>query len=397
MYRKKLLCLLLACVCIVGAVSVQAVEVDCDVSYCFTPEDFSDDNTLKGICVTGLPDSNSGSILLGARVIQVGDILTTDQVKAMTFIPLKTETDQVACITYLPIYEDRVETAATMTLTIRGKKDQPPVAQDQAIETYKNLPNSATLTVSDPEGKTLTYTVTRQPKRGQVEIGEDGTFTYTPKKNKVGVDSFVYTATDPAGNVSREATVTINILKPSNPTQYTDTWNSNCRFEAEWLKNTGLFVGQQVGGQILFDENAPVSQGEFLALAIQVLGIPVDDTQITDVYGENTPAWLKPYLAAALRSGLTAGLPSFSADEAIIGAQVAVMLQNALDLTVSAAATEETKDSSVPQWAQVAVTAMQENGIPIAADRSMTRGEMAMLLYRISKIAADAPGLKMFQ
>lgn len=397
MYRKKLLCLLLTCMCIVSAISVHAAEVDCDASYCFTAEDFSDDDTLTGICVTGLPDKNTGSILLGTRVIQVGDILTKDQVKAMTFVPLETETDQVACITYLPIYENRVETTATMTISIRGKKDQPPVAQDQALETYKNLPNSAPLTASDPEGKALTYTVTRQPKRGQVEIAEDGTFTYTPKKNKVGVDSFVYTVTDPAGNVSREATVTINILKPSNATQYADTWNSNCRFEAEWLKNTGLFVGQQVGGQMLFDENAPVSQGEFLALAIRVLGIPVEDQQITDVYGENTPAWLKPYLAAALRSGLTAGMPSFSVGEAITGAQVAVMLQNALDLTVSAAATEGQNDASIPQWAQNAVAAMQENGIPISSAKPMTRGEMAVLLYRISKIVADAPGLKMFQ
>lgn len=73
-----------------------------------------------------------------------------------------------------------------------------------------------------------------------------GGFTYTPKKNKVGVDSFTYTATDPAGNVSREATVTIQILKSS--AEYTDTETASYRFEAEWLRNTGIFQGESLAG-----------------------------------------------------------------------------------------------------------------------------------------------------
>ena len=45
---------------------------------------------------------------------------------------------------------------------------------------------------------------------------------------------FTYTATDPAGNVSREATVTVDILKPTDARQYTDTVGQECRFAAEW-------------------------------------------------------------------------------------------------------------------------------------------------------------------
>ena len=65
------------------------------------------------------------------------------------------------------------------------------------METYKNLPNKGKLKVTEPEGEHMVFTVVRQPKRGQVVINEDGSFEYTPKKNKVGVDSFTYTATDP--------------------------------------------------------------------------------------------------------------------------------------------------------------------------------------------------------
>jgi VCBS repeat-containing protein len=43
------------------------------------------------------------------------------------------------------------------------------------------LPNEGKLKVTDPEGQAMTYTVLRQPKRGTVEIREDGSFVYTPK------------------------------------------------------------------------------------------------------------------------------------------------------------------------------------------------------------------------
>lgn len=398
MFKKKFLCLLLVCACALGCIGgAAAAEVDCDAEYCFNQEDFSGEESISGICITGLPDAETGTVMLGKRVICIGDILTAGQVEQMTFVPLKTESDVQATITYLPIFENRVESSATMTISIRGKKDQAPVAEDQGLETYKNLANSAPLRANDPEGQELTFTITRQPKRGTVQIFENGQFTYTPKKNKVGVDSFTYTATDPAGNVSREATVTVTILKPGDGAQYSDTLGSGCRFEAEWLKNTGLFVGQQVDGKLIFDENAEVSQGQFLAMAVKLLGIPVDESLTTSAYGQDVPLWLQPYLAAALRSGFTAGLDSFDPSENLTGAQAAVMLQNALDLSVSVAAEDMGKDDSIPSWAEAAVTAMQENGIDIHAGSVMTRGEMAILLYQISKLAKEAPGLQMYQ
>ena len=397
MFKKQWLCLLLVAACTFGCIGVAAAEVDCDAKYCFTQEDFTQEEGLRGICVTALPDAASGTVMLGTRAIQVGDILTAEQVQNMTFLPLSTESDTQATITYLPIFQDRVEEAATMTISIRGKKNTPPVVQDQTLETYKNIPNSAFLKASDPEGATLIFTVTRQPKRGTVQIDESGNFTYTPKKNKVGVDSFTYTATDPDGNVSREATVTVTILKPGQTEQYADTTGSNCRFEAEWLKNTGLFTGQQVNGQLIFDEDAPMSQGQFLAVAVKLLGIPVDEAVDTTVYGDDVANWLKPYLAAALRSGLTAGVDSFQPNETMTGAHAAVMLQNALDLTVKVDASTDGKEDGTTHWAASAMAVMAENGIDLNAVGTMTRGEMAILLYQISKLAQDAPGLKLYQ
>lgn len=402
MFRNRFVCLVLALACLLlCSGSVLAAEVDCDATYCFTAADFSQsEQPLCGICITALPDGDSGAVLLGTRVLQPGDILTADQVAQMTFAPLRTQEDTQASVSYLPIYENRVDRAATMTIAIRGKEDKAPVAQDSAVETYKNLPNEGKLKVTDPEGEALTYTLMRMPKRGMVELREDGSFLYTPKKNKVGVDSFTFTATDPAGNVSREATVTIQILKPTDARQYADTANTSCRFTAEWMRNTGLFEGEKVNGQLCFGPQKNVSREQFMAMLVQLLDIPTEDAVYTGMDAD-VPDWLKPYLAAAARSGLTAGLPeSEETDAPVTGAEAAVMLQNALDLTVNQQALEtaaEQTDEDVPVWAASSLTVMADNGIALPANEVLTRADVAQVLYQASQLAVTAPGTAVFR
>ena len=366
MFRIRFFPLLLAVCCVLGlALPAGAAEVDCDSVYCFSQEDFSDSDAFAGICITGLPDS--GAILLGTRVIQAGDILTADQASQMTFSPLRTELDAVAEVSYLPIFDDHVADAAVMTIGIRGKENQAPVAEDFAAETYKNLANTGKLKVTDPEGEPMTFTITRQPKRGTVTIAEDGTFTYTPKKNKVGIDSFVYTATDSAGKVSREATVTITILKPTEATQYTDTAGRDCRFAAEWMKHTGIFVGENLAENPCFSPDKEVTRGEFVTMLVKALDIPTDDSLTAAGYADDIPEWLQPYLAAAMRAGLTAGLTdqeTFGADIAITRAEAAAMVEIALDSS-------------------------DEEVFADLTDAPLTRGDAAQVLYQAAKAVEE--------
>lgn len=386
---RKILAMALGALCLWGAfLPAQAAEVACDSVYCFSDSDFSQVEGLTGVCITGLPDPARGTVLLGTRVVRPGDILSVGQLQGLTFQPLRTESDRTVQVTYLPIYENTVASAATMTISIRGREDKAPAAQDQLLETYKNLPNSGILKATDPEGEALTFSIIRGPKRGQVQLGENGSFTYTPKKNKVGTDSFTYTATDPAGKVSRQATVTVQILKPSDKQTYTDTVGSDCRFAAEWMKHTGLFVGEEVGGQLCFQPDKPVNRGEFMAMLVKTLDIPVDKDAGFTGFTDQAPEWLRPYLAAALRAGLTAGWPHgevFGAQEGISGAEAAVLIQNALDLSLTTDAVYgKENDGELPAWAQNAINAMTDNGFFLTADQ-LTRGEAAKLLYQVSR------------
>ena len=401
MKAKKIISMAAAlCALLLLATGAYAAQVDGGEVYCFTSQDFSENEQLRGICITGLPDPTVGTMMLGNRVLQEGDILTSEQIAQMTFFSLRTTQDAEASVEYLPIYENRVDRETAMVLQVRAKEDKAPVAEDFAIETYKNLPNEGKLKVADPEGQAMTYTLLRSPKRGEVTVHEDGTFVYTPKKNKVGVDSFTYTATDPAGNVSREATVTVQILKPTDARQYTDTMGSGCRFEAEWMRNTGLFVGERIGGQDCFRPDKEVSRGEFITMVVKTLDIPLEEGSFASL-GEDVPQWLRPYLAAALRSGLISQWPqetedTFDADAPITGSEAAVMLQSALQLPVDTEVLQTFSQDDAPDWAVEALAVMAENGVSISGSENLTRANVAKLLYKVSRLAATAPGLKVF-
>lgn len=400
MYRKCSLFLALALLLL--PMTAFAAEVDCDAIYCFTSTDFesSEKQALTGVCITELPKPEAGTVFLGKRVLQKGDILTTSQLSQLTFSPLMTANDHIAQISYLPIYENRVEDAATVTISIRGKADHPPVAQDFSLETYKNLAVDGMLKVSEPEGQEMTYTLVRGPKRGAVEISTDGTFVYTPKKNKVGVDSFTYCATDPSGNASRVATVTVQILKPTDSKQYSDTQNTACRFTAEWLRHTGIFTGDSVNGQLCFRPTETVSRGEFLSMLVKALEIPLEDTTTLSL-PEDTPKWMQPYLAAALRSGLTAGWTDMEhLNEAITGAEAAVMLQNALDLAITKDALTAKSTASedvVPAWAAVSLSVLEDNGIYVSATGTLNRSDVSQILYEASHLAARSAGAAVYR
>ena len=107
-----------------------------------------------------------------------------------------------------------------------------------------------------------------------------------------------------------------------------------------------------------------------------------------------------------MRSGLTTGLPkteagSFASDEPITGAEAAVMLQNALDLSISQETLEamesEGISQEIPVWAAVSLTAMAENGVALGNTDTVTRGDLAMILYQVDQLAPTAPGTAVFR
>ncbi len=328
--------------CLVPA-AAQEVTVDSTALFCFSAEDFTALAEDDGVFILSVPNPSVATVRYGSRAIRAGDALPKEALGQLT-LDTHCQTKQDVSISYYTVSDGNVTAAKELKLSILPAKNEPPTAQNGKLETYKNIANTGTLQASDPEGRPLTYNLVKEPKRGTVAIAEDGTFTYTPKKNKVGVDSFVYTAADPAGKVSREATVTITILKPADETQYTDTAGKDCRFAAEWMRQTGIFTGETVGENPCFSPERQVTRGEFVTMLVKALDIPVDEEVTQTGYADEVPQWLQPYLAAAVRWGLTEGLENqqvFEADTPITAAEADVLLKNALNREESCISPEE--------------------------------------------------------
>ena len=86
-----------------------------------------------------------------------------------------------------------------------------PVAENLELETRRGVPLHGALTARDPEGDAVGYLISTWPRKGTLQLGEDGRFVYLPRERKSGRDYFGYRAVDAEGNVSQEATAIIRI------------------------------------------------------------------------------------------------------------------------------------------------------------------------------------------
>lgn len=363
--------------------------------YCFSTEDLTMEESSLGIVVTGVPEDAMGSVFLGTRKIVAGDVLTREQAQQLTFVPV-TGAEGDADITCMSITPDGLGSEAQMTLSIGSGKNKAPTAQDSEFETYKNIAAPVPLSVQDPENEPLTVTIVSEPKRGTVDVAEDGTVTYTPNENKVGKDSFTYTVTDPAGNVSEEATVRIRILKPSDKETYQDMDGDPAELAAMWMKETGLYRGNSVAGELLFSPDETVTRGEFTAMCVALTQAQPELLETGFIDGDDMPLWLQPYVGAALKCGYLSGIPTenglaMEATDPIRQGEAAVMLAKVLNLPESEDQTVLALEDSLPAWAASAVASVQDAGLEDLSDTAapLTRRDAAMLLYSAWNLAKN--------
>ena len=378
--------------------AAQVRTVDPTAQFCFSQDDFTS-AAADGIFLTSVPQETLATVRYGSRVLKAGDALPTEALGDLT-LEAKCVTAQEVTIGYCTLSDGVLSGVQELTLSILPKEDQPPTAEDGSLETYKNIAGSGTLSAADPEGKPLTYNLVKEPKRGSVELHEDGTFTYTPDKNKVGKDSFTYTVTDSGGNTSEEAKISIEIRKPTDKATYADMDGDPDAFYAMWLKEAGLFTGATVGGNLCFEPEKTVSRGEFLVMVMKLVDAQADETGLTSGFSDEaaTPVWLQPYIVSALGSGMISGVSSedgvvFRPEAALSRAEAAVMLQNVLQLPAPTAKTvfSETDAAAVPAWAADATAALSAAGISLgdtAQADAITRREVAKLLYEVSNLIA---------
>jgi VCBS repeat-containing protein len=94
--------------------------------------------------------------------------------------------------------------------------NEPPVAGDDAVLTYRNetVTFNPLANDSDPDGSIVAGSVAiiNPPLRGIAVANEDGTITYQPNPDYFGEDSFTYQVRDNGGALSNVASVNVRVI-----------------------------------------------------------------------------------------------------------------------------------------------------------------------------------------
>lgn len=270
-----------------------------------------------------------------------------------------------------------------------------PIAENLEITTYRDTSVGGKLKAVDPDGGQISFQITTDPTKGTIELSEDGSFVYTPNKGKKGKDYFGYKATDSDGNSSSEATVIIKIEKQKSAVRYTDMEGSSAAYAAALLAEKDLFVGECLGGQYVFNEDAPVTRGEFLTMCLKLNDFDILSGVVTTGFADDKdiPEYQKPYVSTALLTGVVSGYSNgrntavFSSDSGVKYSEAAVMLSRSMNLTDVNA---DNYDVGAPAWAAQACANLSACRITDyssgVSEDSLSRGECAKLLAEAIRV-----------
>ena len=361
----------------------------------FIPRDGSLDD-LAGITIHTLPDPGTGQLSVGDLALSPGCALETSALSGLRFQIARTPSVSSASFTFTPTFSSGQQGEdATVTLYFLTEENQPPVARNMELTTYKNVAITSYFDAVDAAGDTLTFQLTSTPARGSVELAQDGSsrFVYTPYENKTGKDSFTYVAIDSAGNTSPEATVSLRIEKPGTSVTYADLEGDPAHKAAIRLAEEGIYVGRRLGNSYFFEPEQPVTRAQFLSMAMDVAGLEeLEGVTLTGFSDDaSIPSWAKGAVSAALMAGAIqggrdeSGAPVFGADQVVTRGEATVMLNNLLE--ISDVPVEVFSPEGTGHWAAQAAANLSASGVirPEAAGASqlsqaLTLGQAAEML-----------------
>ena len=244
-------------------------------------------------------------------------------------------------------------TAALLALPGEAFADgSAPVAQNLELSTYRNVTVSGKLSAFDSENDVVMFEITTPPVKGSVELSDDGSFIYTPNKDKKGRDYFGYKALDAEGNRSQEATVIIKIEKQKKPVDYADMDGLAGEYYAAALSEAGIFTGENICGRYCFYPERTVTRGEFVSMCSRASGEPIVGSGMSTGLSDDAdiPDWMKSYVMASVMCGQEYENEVFDADEGIERTEALLLLNNALGINdVSYLLPEEAISSEASQ------------------------------------------------
>ena len=156
---------------------------------------------------------------------------------------------------------------------------QLPTVQNINLEGVEDTPITFTLLGTDPQGLSLTYSISTQPENGNVVINNT-VGTYTPNANYNGSDTFYYLASNSGGN-SNIGTVAINIAAVDDEP---NTMDVNVTTDEDNAVSITLQAEEYDGDNIEFNITGNPSNGTVTISGSTATYTPNQDWNGTDTF-----------------------------------------------------------------------------------------------------------------
>lgn len=192
-----------------------------DTSYSFSPSDFNytdaEGDALASITVSNL-QLGGGTLMLGGTTVTNGMTIASSAISNLVYTPA-TGVNGGAIASFHFTANDASgngTSPATMSVDVTSVNSAPIAANDNFTTHIGGTVNGTVATNdSDGDGDTLTFSLQGQPRDGNVVMGSDGAFTYTPNSGYSGRESFSYRVQDGNGGQAT-AVVTIEVGRISH-------------------------------------------------------------------------------------------------------------------------------------------------------------------------------------
>jgi PKD repeat protein len=171
--------------------------------------------SLNGILSGSDPDGDSLSFSIVANGTKGVATVTNSGTGAFTYVP---DSDVTGSDSFTFQASDGEENSNTATISIDIlQTNRAPVANDLSVSVSEDSSVNGFLTASDADGDSLTYAIVSNGSLGAAVLTNSttGAFTYTPKANVSGSDSFTYKVSD--GTAEDTAVVSVAITPVNDP------------------------------------------------------------------------------------------------------------------------------------------------------------------------------------
>ncbi len=359
---------------------------------------------VEYITITSLPDSSDGVLTINGVRVMENQTVSRNGMASLKFEPVK---GRECAATFS--FEDSLdkEFASICTVNILPGVNLSPETGEQTLETQKNIAAFKFLLAADPEDDALDFEIVSYPQNGSVIMPENsgGAFGYVPVTDFVGKDSFVYVATDVYGNKSNPQKVEINVSKPACEAYFDDMKNHWAHNSAVKMASTGLMLGQNKDGKLVFGPDDGMTRGDFLAVAIIMAGFEKDVPEVNKTVfadDDQIPQNIKSYAQYAYDKGIVSGYTTsdgkseFASTKIITRAEAAVMVDKILSLPKAQKDCDFKDAAAIPGWANSSVSSLTACGIlngtgggSVNSQNELTKGEAAEMICNVAQYLED--------